>query len=66
MGNTIRTDKTGGQAIMEQLTQDYKDEMTSRAPQVVEIYDIFLTDGTHLRLNSSGQDMQFVDFEEQA
>jgi hypothetical protein len=38
--------------------------MESRTPQVIEIYDIFLTDGTHLRFNSSGEDRQFVDFEE--
>jgi hypothetical protein len=38
--------------------------MESKTPEVIEIYDIFLTDGTHLRFNSTSEDRQFVDFVE--
>jgi len=49
---------------MEQLSQEYKNEMEKPSPEVIEIFDLFLTDGTHLRFNSSGEDRQFVDFVE--
>ncbi len=49
---------------MESTSQDYKAEMENSAPEVIEIYDIFLTDGTHLRYTSYDQDINCVDFEE--
>lgn len=47
---------------MEELSPEYEDQMKASATDVIEIFDIFLTDGTHLRFNSSSQDMQFVDY----
>ena len=47
---------------MEELTPEYEKQMQAAATDVIEIFDIFLTDGTHLRFNSSSQDMEFVDF----
>ncbi len=49
---------------MENVSNDYQQEQESRSPEVIEVYDLFLTDGTHLRFNSSSQDLQLVDFEE--
>ncbi len=49
---------------MESVSNDYQQEQESRSPEVIEVYDLFLTDGTHLRFNSSSQDLQLVDFEE--
>ena len=49
---------------MENLSNDYQQEQKSSDPEVIEIYDLFLTDGTHLRFNSSSQDLLLVDFVE--
>ncbi len=49
---------------MEELSPEYEDRMKASATDVIEIFDIFLTDGTHMRFNSSSYNMQFVDFEE--
>ncbi len=49
---------------METVSNDYQQEQKSSNLEVIEIYDLFLTDGTHLRFNSSSQDLSLVDFVE--
>ncbi|MBI5789284.1 MAG: hypothetical protein HZA78_10560 [Candidatus Schekmanbacteria bacterium] len=49
---------------MENLSQDYQTEQKSTQPEVIEVYDLYLTDGTHLRFNSASLDLELVDFEE--
>ncbi len=49
---------------MEDLTPEYEKQMKAQATDIIELFDIFLTDGTHLRFNSANQDIQLIDFEE--
>ena len=50
--------------MAETVSNDYEQEQQSATPDLVEIYDIFLTDGTHLRFTSDSGDGSYVDFEE--
>ncbi len=49
---------------MENPSQEYKKQLQEPVLEIIEVYDVFLTDGTHLRFNSSSQDLELVDFVE--
>ncbi len=49
---------------MEELSPEYEAQTKATATDVMELFDIFLSDGTHLRFNAGSQDMEFVDFVE--
>ena len=49
---------------MEELSQEQQEQIRSTQAEVVELYDLFLTDGTHLRFCSAGGDLDCVDFVE--
>jgi hypothetical protein len=49
--------------MAEDVTTEFDQEQKSSTPDLVEIYDIFLNDGTHLRFSSDSGDGDYVDFE---
>jgi len=49
---------------MEDLSAEQKKHLDDKGIEVIELFDIFLTDGTHLRFNSCGVDLQLLDFVE--
>lgn len=50
--------------MAEEVSNEFDQEQKSSTPDLIEIYDIFLTDGTHLRFSSDSEDGEYVDFEE--
>jgi hypothetical protein len=49
---------------MESQSNEHETEMETADPHVVEIIDVYLTDGRHLRFNSTDQNLQCVDFQD--
>ena len=50
--------------MAESLGTEHLTQMQSTTPKLVELYDIFLSDGTHLRYCSDNQDDSYIDYEE--
>ena len=50
--------------MAETVSSEFDQEQKSATPDLIEVYDIFLTDGTHLRFTSDSGDGEYVDFEE--
>lgn len=50
--------------MAETVSTEYEQEQQSSTPDLIEIYDILLTDGTHLRFTSDSGDGSYVDFED--
>ncbi len=50
--------------MAENLGNDHLTEMQGTTPKLIELYDIFLTDGTHLRYTSDNEDGSYVDYSE--
>ncbi|MFQ5645904.1 MAG: hypothetical protein ACE5GM_03155 [bacterium] len=50
--------------MAENPSADHLAQMQGTTPKLVELYDIFLTDGTHLRYVSDSEDGSYVDYVE--
>ncbi|MCP3943221.1 MAG: hypothetical protein GY710_17275 [Desulfobacteraceae bacterium] len=49
---------------MEDVSSEIQEQEESATMKIVEIYDIFLTDGTHLRYCTASTDQKLMDWAE--